>query len=371
MSATAPRRFGILAAAILPLLALTACASGASTPGGTAAGGGDPYRVVVMTDGPENDKAWSNSVFDGIGEVTAENTDVEFIGSLTQTSDIVQQGSAYASQGYDLVIIMNGAQMAAATQLAQQFPGTTFCQGPVAMTEEALAALPANQCVWNVKQQDGTFLAGVLAGLVTKTGKIASVAGGDFPAVTRQPEGFILGARCVNPAVTIDTQYTGSFSDVGAAQAAATSQIAAGADVILSAVDGATTGLYGAARDASRPTWVIPSYFDSYDAAPDVVLTSVLYNLNGITADLIDKGAAGEIGERAYLPYTYANLSVGELADFHDNAVITPEVQEKITLVEQRLRDGEIVVPDDLDSPTLGEKGVGSSIDPASIGCQF
>jgi len=370
VSTTARRKLGLFATAMIPLLALTACADSPDvTP--AAADGSDPYRVVVVADGPENDKAWSNSVFDGISEVTAANVEIEFIGSMSQTADIVQQGSAYASQGYDLVLIMIGSQMAAATQLAEQFPETTVCQGPVAMTEKQMAELPDNQCVWNVKQQDGTFLAGVLAGLVTETNKIASVAGGDFPAVTRQPEGFILGARCVNPDVTIDIQYTGSFSDVSAAQAAATSQIAAGADVILSAVDGATTGLYGAARDAAHDAWVVPSYYDNHASAPEVVLTSVLYNLNGITADLIDKGAAGEIGAKAYLPYTFANLGVGELAPFYDNPAVTPEVQATLAAYEEKLRSGEIVVPDDLDDPTLSVKGVGSSLDPASIGCSL
>ena len=363
------KRHSGIAAAVISLLALTACSSGAAEAEPTEEGAG--FRAVVITDGPENDKSWSNSVYDGISEITDEDISVEFVGSLVETQDVVQQGSAFAGQGYDLVLIMSGAQMAAATQIAEQFPDTTVCQGPVAATEDDLAGLPDNQCVWNVKQQDGTFLAGALAGMLTQTDRISSVAGGDFPAVTRQPEGFILGARCVNPDVSIDVQYTGSFSDVAAAQAAATSQIAAGSDVILSAVDGAVTGLYGAAHDAQQQTWVIPSYFDNHDAAPDVVLTSVLYNLNGITADIISKAAEGAIEAKAYLPYDFANLNVGQLADFHGNEAVTADIQERLTLIEDMLRDGEIVVPQDLDSPSLSTKGAGSEIDPASIGCSF
>lgn len=369
MAIATRRRLGVTAAVAALLLALTACSGSAEAD--TAAQTGETYRAVVITDGPENDKSWSNSVFDGISEITDKNIEVEFVGSLVETSDVVQQGSAYASQGYDLVLIMSGSQAAAATQLAEQFPDTTVCQGPWAATDADLEELPENQCVWNVKQQDGTFLAGALAGMLTQTDRISSVAGGDFPAVTRQPEGFILGARCTNPDVTIDIQYTGSFSDVGAAQAAATSQIAAGSDVILSAVDGAVTGLYGAARDADHQTWVVPSYFDNYESAPDVVLTSVLYNLNGITADIISQGAAGEIPAHTYLPYDYANLGVGELADFHGNALITPEIEERLAQIEDMLRNGDIVVPEDLDSPSLSEKGAGTAIDPASIGCTF
>jgi basic membrane protein A len=362
-------RVAALALAAAAALVLAGCASGdaAGEPGAVV---DEPFQALVITNGPENDKAWSNSVYDGAMGIDDPNIDVSFIGSLTETADIVQQASAYASDGYDMIIISNGAQAAAATQLAEQFPDTVVCQGPWSPTEDELAEMPDNQCVWNLKQQDGTFLAGVVAGLVTESNKLGAVGGGEFPAVVRQPEGFILGARCVNPEATIDIQYTGSFDDVAAAQSAATTMVAGGADVLLSAVDGAVSGLYGAARDADGQVWVVPSYFDNYESAPDVVLTSVLYNLGGITADMIEKGAAGEIGAHAYLPYTYANLGVGELAPFYDNEAVTPEILATLEEIQQKLRDGEIVVPDEVgaDAP-LSANGAGSEIDPASIGC--
>lgn len=366
-----PLRVAAAFVALATAATLTACSSDATAgQGGATASADDPFKALVITNGPENDKSWSNSVYDGVMAIDDPSIEVSFIGSLTETSDIVQQASAYASEGYDMIVISNGAQAAAATQLAEQFPDTTVCQGPWSPTEDELAAMPENQCVWNIKQQDGTFLAGVVAGLVTKTNKLASVAGGEFPAVIRQPEGFILGARCVNPEATIDIQYTGSFDDVAAAQSAATTQVADGADVILSAVDGAVSGLYGAARDAASPTYVIPSYYDSFDSASDVVLTSVLYNLGGVTADMIVKGAAGEIEPHAYLPYTYANLEVGELADFHGNAAITPEIQTTLEDIQSKLRDGTITVPDEVGAEApLSVPGSGSTIDPASIGC--
>lgn len=360
-------------AALAAVTLLAACSATAESDPTSSAeqASGDPYRALVITNGPENDRAWSNSVYDGV-ETFAEDESVEvsFIGSINDSSDLVQQASAYASDGYDMILISNGAMGAAATQLAQQFPEVTVCQGPWSPTEEELAGLADNQCVWNVKQQDGTFLAGVIAGLVTETDQISAVGGMDFPAVVRQPEGFVLGARCVNPDVTADVQYTGSFDDVAAAQSAAQTQIAAGSDVVLSAVDGAVSGLYGAARDASSDVWVIPSYYDNYESAPEVVLTSVLYNLDGLTADLISKGAAGEIGDRSYHPYNFANLGVGELADFRDNPAVTDEDLATLAEIEDKLRSGEITVPDEngADAP-LSVPGAGSTIDPASIGC--
>jgi basic membrane lipoprotein Med (substrate-binding protein (PBP1-ABC) superfamily) len=369
-------RCAFVAAGFAATVALAGCGSSTDAASGESAGDGDTFKVVVLSDGAANDKSWSNSVADGLQEIDPGlDVETDFVGPLTNPDEYAQQGSSYASNGYDMIFIPNGAQTSPALQIAEQFPDVKVVQGPFSPTEDDLASYPSNFAVWNVKQQDGTFLAGVAAGLVTKTNKIGAVAGGQFPAVVRQPEGFILGARCVNPAVTIDIQYTGSFSDVGAAQAAAQTEVSGGADVLLSAVDSAVQGLYSAAAAAPQKTYVIPSYFDSYDQSPDTVLTSVLYNLNGITADLIEKGANGELGDaeggdEQYFDYDYANLKVGELADFHGNAAITPEIQAKITEIEGKLRDGSITVPneDGADAP-LSEEGAGSTIDPASIGC--
>jgi basic membrane protein A len=330
------------------------------------------FKVLVMSNGAANDASWSNSHFNGTkGFDGSKGILATYVGNLSGPPDYVQQASAYASQGYNMILMQFGDEFSAAKQIAEQFPNVIVCQGPWAPTEKELASMPKNLCVWNVKQQDGTFLAGALAGLVTKTGKIGAVLGGEFPAIIRQGEGFILGARCVNPSVTFTSQIIGSFTDVAAAQSAAKAEIASGADVILSAVDSAVSGIYAAADDANKPVWVVPSYFDSYEQSPKHIITSVLYNLDGITADLIKKGAAGQISGRTYHPYNYRNIGAGQLADFHNNPAITPEVQSRYEEVRKAVQNGTIMVPDEKgkDAP-LSVTGAGSKISPSSIGCK-
>jgi basic membrane protein A and related proteins len=331
-----------------------------------------PFKVLVMSNGAANDASWSNSHFNGTKTFDGSNGILAtYVGNLNGPPDYVQQASAYASQGYNMILMQYGDEFSAAKQIAEQFPNVIVCQGPWAPTEKELAAMPKNLCIWNVKQQDGTFLAGVVAGLVTKTDKIGAILGGEFPAIIRQSEGFILGARCVKPSISFTSQIIGTFTDVAAAQSAAKAEIASGADVILSAVDSAVSGIYAAADDAGKPVWVVPSYFDSYEQSPKHVLTSVLYNLDGITADLIKKGAAGEVKGRTYHPYNYRNIGAGQLADFHGNPAITPEVLSRYEQVRKAVQEGTITVPDEngKDAP-LSIIGGGSKIATASIGCK-
>src|SRR5581483_7624076 len=111
---------------------------------------------------------------------------------------------------------------------AKQFPKTTFCQGTYQPTKAQQAAEPPNVCHFDVEQQDGAFLAGVLAGLVTKTNKVGAISGFAFPALTRQPEAFSIGARCVNSKVTFTQKYINSWDDTALAKAAATAMIGDG-----------------------------------------------------------------------------------------------------------------------------------------------
>lgn len=361
------RKAAALGSAALILAALlSACAGSGSDPGTDD----DPYRVVVIGGGPADDRSWTNSLFNGIALVDDPNIEVEFVGSLISDADVVQQGSAYASRGYDLAIITAGFQTAAATQLAEQFPEMTVCQGPVAATEEDLAALLPNQCVWNVKQQEANFLAGALAGIVTESNKISAISGGDFPAMWKETEGYTLGALCANPDVTVTTQVTGSFTDVAAAQSVATAQVGAGSDVILSAVNTAVAGIYSVAS-SSPGVWVIPSYFDDFESAPEVVLTSTLHSLDRIVADIIDQGASGEISPRDYLSYDIANFDAGSIAEVQGAAAeqMTPEMWSAYEDIYERVREGSIVIPADDSATPLTFEGAASTIDLTSIGC--
>ena len=102
-------------------------------------------------------------------------------------------------------------------------------------------------------------MAGALAAMVTESGHIASL-NGFVSALTRQPEAFNLGARCVNPDITFTQQYIETWTDTGIAKSATQAEIAGGADVVLSATDSAVFGiLEGAAKPTARCGWCRPT----------------------------------------------------------------------------------------------------------------
>jgi basic membrane protein A len=358
------------AIAALTVLVATGCggSSGDSASGAEGGGSESDYKVAVISVGTEKDHSWSQANFDG-AKAGAEKYGAELtvVPNITTPEQYVQQGGAFARRGYDMVLLQNGGATQSAVQLARQFPDTRFgiIWDP---TEEEMASLPPNLFTWDARQQDGSFLAGALAGLVTKTGVVASVSGAPFPAITRQLEAFELGVRCAAPNVKVIQKYTGdaSFSDAGLARSAAESEIGDGADILFTALDGAVNGVYQSAR-AANGVYVIAQYFDQASKAPDVILASVLHNLQGVNEDLVKRGVEGTIDDGGHYEYTLKNGDVGTLTDFGQLAdVVSPEAQKKLKEFEGKLRSGAIKTPN---NEEIAEPGQGADIDPKSLGC--
>ena len=347
----------------------TTAAPSTDTTGGGEEGG--EYRVALIYPGTADDLSWSNAWFDGAEQAMAENPNitVESVELLNDPAAVVQQGSAFASQGYDFIMIAHGAMVEPAVTLANQFPDVQFCLAP--HHPDGSIEIPDNLCWVDPAQHNANFLAGALAALVTETNHVASLNGFAFPGLTRQPEAFHLGARCVNPDITFTQQYIETWTDTGIAKSAAQAQIAGGADVILSATDSAVFGILEAADEASSQVWVVPSYYESQSLDPDHVLTSAIHGLTFTSKSMIEMAAAGEIGAQAFVEFDALNNPEIN-APLYDSvgALLSDDDKAQFEAIVAGVKDGSITVPDETagDSP-IGAEGSGATVDLAAIGC--
>jgi basic membrane lipoprotein Med (substrate-binding protein (PBP1-ABC) superfamily) len=126
--------------------------------------------------------------------------------------------------------------------------------------------------------EDGAYVAGIVAGMITKTNVIATLGGTPLVPVRRGFAGFAAGARSVNPGIRILSAYIGNWDDANAAKDQALAQINQNADVIFQNADAAGQGVFQAAKD-SKGVWVIGSNSDQNTIAPTVTLGSVVVDL--------------------------------------------------------------------------------------------
>jgi len=144
------------------------------------------------------------------------------------------------------------------------------------------------------KEEEGSFLVGALAGLMTKSNKIGFIGGLEVPLIKKFEVGFKAGVMSTNPDAQVLTTYAGSFSDPGKGKEIALSQYADGADVIYHASGGTGLGLFQAAQEKGAGYWAIGVDSDQYQLAPDNVLTSMMKRVDVAVFETIKEAKEGE-----------------------------------------------------------------------------
>lgn len=351
----------------LALLFVAACGGGdGSEPTGNGDGSdtesdGSDFKVAALLTGTENDGGISQAFVEGL-KLAEEKHGVEIrtVGPVMSTDEVTQQGAAFASEGFDMVIVHHSGLTKPIPELAEQFPETVFCAYWNEGDADTLAALPDNACYYDSQNQYGSFMGGVAAALASKTGHIGAIGGMDIPLAANQPEGYYLGAKCVDRDIQIDEVFTGDFNDPAKARSAAESIYGSGADVILAAVDAAIQGILTVAEGA-EDRYVVAQYYDNYDSAPDVILTSALYGLDQIALELIEDAMAGTMEPQYLFDDKFS------LAEFRQHEeLLGDEGLAKVEEIHNRLLNGEITLPP---IEIIGKGGAGAQIDVGELGC--
>jgi basic membrane protein A len=316
--------------------------------------GATPLKVAYLPCGRINDQSWSQVGYEGVIAAQKElGIDVAYSES-TPAADVEAAARDYASKGYGLILLHCGTFSDAAYKAAKDFPSVWF---------EASAGDHVDQNVfaYDPQQQEGTFMAGAVAGLTTKTNKLGAVVAFNFAGFNRQHEGFRLGARFVNPNVDMFVTYINSLEDAAKAKEAALAQFDAGADIILASTDQAISGIIQAAEE--RKGLVVAQYADQNHLAPNLMLESVTYKQDKALTDVIRRVAGGSMKGEFVNPGL--KDGVGQVAL---NMALGPRLSDDarscLNLLQQSFTDGKLHVPA---TEALGKDGSGKTIDTKSV----
>lgn len=247
------------------LVLVTACARPAPSPGG--------FRVALITPGSIADAAWNAGAYAGLLRIRdslgAAISQVEARTPGEQTEAL----RSYAAQGYDLIFGHGFEFQDPAERIGTQYPHTRFV---VTSGERVSAAGNVVPLVFGI--EEGTYLAGMVAGGLTRTNRIGFIGGMELPPIVRGYQGWLRGAQAVNPKVDSRIAYLNTFDDVAAGREAALAMIRLGVDMLHHNADQAALGLFQAAKD-SPGVFVFGANADQSALAPDRVLGSVVIDL--------------------------------------------------------------------------------------------
>ncbi len=311
--------FRVLAVSVLASLALASAQ--------------DALRVGVVMPSAVNDFAFSQSMFAALsmlqdeGLITFDYADGTFV-----VDDAAAALRDWASQGYDLVIAHGTQYGTALEELAPDFPEVSFAWGTANDTfglDNVYAYEPA--------ADQGGYVNGVLAATLSQDdtlGVVGPVEAGDAKLYI---DGFAAGVKATKPNARVNISYIGSFSDVALATEAANTQLQAGADV-LTGTSQMVVGPIGVAQVAGVP-W-FGTQADQTALAPEIVVSSQVYDWTGILRDIIGKVQSGTLGGETYT----ATLKNGGLTmAYNDGYALPDEARAAADVAVQGLTDGSIV----------------------------
>ncbi len=231
------------------------------------------FRVALITPGSIADAAWNSGAYAGLLQIrdstAAAISHVEARTPGEQTEAL----RTYAAQGYNLVFGHGFEFQAPAERIGADYPKTVFV---VTSGERVSAAGNVVPLVFGI--EEGTYLAGMVAGGMTRSHKIGFVGGMELPPIVRGYQGWLNGAKAVDPRVDSRIAYLNTFDDVAAGREAALAMIRVGVDMLHHNADQAALGLFQAVKD-SRGVYAFGANAEQSALAPERVLGSVVIDL--------------------------------------------------------------------------------------------
>ncbi len=254
----------ILPALLLPLVAACGRADRPSS-------ANDSLRVALITPGSVADAAWNAGAYEGLQQI---RDSLGLATSHVEARTPAEQEEAlrsYAAQGYRVVFGHGFEFQQPAERVAAEYPNTIF------------VITSGQRVVGNVvplifRIHEATYLAGMVAGALTKSGRIGFIAGFELPPIKLGYDGWVEGAKAVRPDVESRLTWLNTFDDAAAGKEAALAMIRLGVDQLHHNADAAALGMFAAAKE-SPDVLIYGANADQTALAPDKVVASAVIDL--------------------------------------------------------------------------------------------
>ena len=266
--------------------------------------GGPGLKIGMVTDiGQLEDKSFNEFSWKGVQDgAKAVGGTAQVIVTKDQ-ADYKQNIQTFVDQKYDVIVTVGFLIGSDTLTAAKANPGIQFfgidqfiCVAADANDKECKGAIPPNYQGLVFNEAQAGYLAGIVAGTITKSGKIGAVGGrSDVPPVVNYIKGYENGAKSVKPGVTVLVNYVEDFNAPDKGEASAKTMISQGADVLFQVAGLTGAGVLRAACNAN--VYGIGVDVDQYLSLPDAqkcIITSAEKHLQNAAAEAIkrfkDKG---------------------------------------------------------------------------------
>lgn len=345
-------------AAVLTAMSLAACGSsstptttesaGSETTAGTSAAettkAGDDqttasdtakssgYKVAMILDSSVSDGGWGASCYQAMVNAAEDSGWETVYTDNVATADFATVMTDYAELGYDLIFAPGNQYTDAVKQVAEEYPEINFAllNGTVE-TENIASILP------DAKQIG--YMAGALAGLMSKTNNIGFIGGMELDTTKAKLECYEKAAQKINPDIKVSSAYAGSFSDTAKGKEIASSMISTyDVDVMFGDASAVDTGAREALA-ASEGRYDIGQPGDLGSADDKIIISSVVTDNAALLKACMKDVEAGTFGNITI----YGDLSNGCLSIGTFSNEVPEEIQTQYKDIVAQIMAGTFI----------------------------
>jgi basic membrane protein A len=299
-----------------------------------AAAAAEPAVVYDM--GGKFDKSFNQAGYDGAERWKKETgkTYLEF--EISNAAQREQAQRRMAERGAAPIVGIGFSQASSLEKVAKDFPKVPF-----AIIDSVIKLPNVESIVF--KEQEGSFLVGMMAALASKTGKVGFVGGMDIPLIRRFQCGYEQGAKYANPKVEVSANMTGTtpaaWNDPAKGGELAKAQFAKGVDVVFAAAGGTGVGVYQAAKDGGKLAIGVDS--NQNHLHPGTMLTSMVKRVDVAVYNAFKGTEGGKVNVLGL-----KEGGVDYAMDEHNAKLVTAEMKAKVDAAKKDIIDGKIKVAD-------------------------
>ena len=262
--------------------------------------------------------------------------DIEYVFSeKVSNTDYIRVLREYAESGVQLVVGEAFGISKEAREVADDYPDIAFLMG------DPFRPHGSNFAVFDNYIHEPCYLMGIVAGAMSKSGKIGMVGGYPIGEVNRLFHAFMAGARLVNPDVEFKVSFIGSWYDPPKAKEFAFAQVESGVDVLYAE----RAGVVDAAREKGIIAFGNVNDMNKQENGTDVVVASALWHMENALNYAIAQVKAGTFKAENYKEWTMMQKGGASLSPFYEfDDRIPAAAKAKVEEIKQKILAGDFVV---------------------------
>jgi basic membrane lipoprotein Med (substrate-binding protein (PBP1-ABC) superfamily) len=272
---------------LVMVLSLVGCGSKGTTNTDSKVTKKDPkdLKIALLVPSSPTDGGWGQLGAEAVKEIEKKYGCKVSVVEAGTADKMKSEAEALADEGYDIIFGHGGQYASPFGEICDNYPNTYFVtDGGNVVTKNLFPIVSTMERI--------CYVQGVIAAKLTKTNKLGVVLGGDYPAFTKTSRGFEMGAKSVNPNITVMTTVL-TTGDMNEAYESSMSQINSGADIIWSNANQATLGSAKAATE--KNAYFFGNVSDMSKDAPTVTVASAVQDFSTTYVTIVDRFVAGSL----------------------------------------------------------------------------